>query len=74
MLSTIKRIYHNGQITLEETPAITGPVEIFITFMHDIVVNAKNDNTKRIFGIGKGLTLNMAANFNGPLDELKDYM
>ena len=30
-------IYNKGQIILEETPEITGPVEVLVTFKGDII-------------------------------------
>jgi len=51
MPSTIKGIYKNGQVILEETPEINGPAEVLVTFTGDVVLRkALNplDITERI--------------------------
>lgn len=71
MFSTIKGIYNNGQITLEECPETNKPVEVLVTFTEDVNVQP-NPNTKRKFGFGKGSLLYMAPDFNEPLEDLKE--
>ncbi|HMR84924.1 MAG TPA: hypothetical protein PKE30_17380 [Niabella sp.] len=73
MLTTIKGVYNNGQIILEELPETDKPVEVLVTFTEKVV--KKDDvETTRKFGFGKGSLLYMSPDFNEPLDDLKDYM
>jgi Protein of unknown function (DUF2281) len=70
MLTTIKGIYQNGQIILEEKPPVTDDAEVFVTFTK----LSENKKKNRVFGAGKGSVLFMAADFNEPLEDLKEYM
>ncbi|MFP5039370.1 hypothetical protein [Parasediminibacterium sp. JCM 36343] len=72
MLTTIKGVYHNGQIILEEAPDTSMPVEVLVTFTKDVEVQPK-EKKPLVFGFAKGSVLYMAPDFNAPLDELKDY-
>jgi len=72
MLTTIKGVYDNGVITLEEQPAVTGQVEVLVTFTENLA--STNQKQKRKFGFGKGSVLYMAPDFNAPLNDLKEYM
>ena len=72
MLTTIKGVYDNGVITLDEQPAVTGQVEVLVTFTEN--TTNKKIKQKRVFGIGKGSVLYMAEDFDAPLDDLKEYM
>ncbi|MFM9839078.1 MAG: hypothetical protein ACKVOQ_12485 [Cyclobacteriaceae bacterium] len=70
MLTTIKGIYQNGQIVLEEKPTFDEDAEVLVTF-----TKIKNPEKKsRVFGSGKDLVIYMADDFNDPLDDLKEYM
>ncbi|MCP9762564.1 DUF2281 domain-containing protein [Lacihabitans soyangensis] len=71
MLATVKGIYENGRITLEETPPSLERSEVLVTFTK---VRASSQKKKREFGIGKGIVKNMSADFDEPLDDLKEYM
>lgn len=71
MLTTIKGIYNNGQIILEELPSTKEPVEVFVTFTQKIEPEPK---MKMEFGFGKGMVKYMSTDFNEPLEDLKDYM
>jgi hypothetical protein len=71
MLTTIKGIYDNGQIILEEAAPTNEKVEVLVTFSEKVV---KKELSDRAFGSGKGMVTYMAEDFNDPLDDLKDYM
>ncbi|MDI9366624.1 MAG: DUF2281 domain-containing protein [Flavobacterium sp.] len=74
MLTTIKGIYSNGQITLTEpAPITTTDTEVLVTFTENIPV-ATIPLKPRKAGFGKGTFTYMASDFNEPLDDLKDYM
>lgn len=72
MLTTIKGVYDNGVITLDEQPAVTSPVEVLVTFTE--IASKIEYKKKRVFGCGKGSFLYMAEDFDAPLDDLKEYM
>jgi hypothetical protein len=72
MLSTIKGIYNNGQLVLEEAPEVSGPVEVLVTFTQESEHSVSNKKT--VFGFAKGTVLYMAPDFDEPLEDLKDYM
>ena len=72
MLNAIKGIYNNGQVTLEETPETSEPVEVLVTFTKDI--SATQPKKKLVFGFAKGQVLYMAPDFNEPFEDVKDYM
>jgi hypothetical protein len=72
MLTTIKGVYNQGQIILDETPTnVTEPIEVYVTF-----TEKKEPATKKKmeFGFGKGMVTYMSDDFNEPLEDLKDYM
>ncbi len=69
MLTTIEGIYENGQVIFNEIPPIQKKTKIFITFLGEI--EKKPLLTKRPLGTMKG-TIKMSANFNEPIDDLKD--
>ncbi len=71
MLTTIKGIYNNGEITLEEKPVITQPVEVLVTFVEEVKENGKKPLKA---GFGKGMVTYISPDFDEPLDDLKDYM
>jgi hypothetical protein len=69
MLTTIKGIYTNGQIVLEETPPVKNKSKVVVTFLEEIQPAPQ----KRKLGSLKG-KIGIPDNFNEPLDDLKDYM
>jgi hypothetical protein len=71
MLATVKGIYENGRITLEETPPSLEKSEVLVTFTK---VTTSSKKKKRVFGTGKGIVKNMSSDFDEPLDDLKEYM
>ncbi len=74
MLATIKGVYENGHIILEELPETSTKMEVFVTFTKPILQPPTPEKPKRVFGIGKGNMTYMSADFDEPLDDLKDYM
>lgn len=70
MLTTVRGIYENGQITLEE-PLATQHARVIVTVLEEI----RDDlpKRKRPFGISKG-SIQLNDDFNEPIDDLKDYM
>lgn len=71
MLATIKGVYENGKITLEETPPSFERSEVLVTFTS---AGSASRKKKRVFGIGKGIVKHISKDFDAPLDDLKDYM
>ena len=72
MLTTIKGIYDNGQIVLDEMPPIKNKSKVVVTVLEEIESPA-SPIKKRPFGSLKG-KIGISDNFNEPLDDLKDYM
>jgi hypothetical protein len=71
MLTTIKGIYDNGEIKLEEKPDVTKPMQVIVTFMEEVKAGEKKPLE---FGFGKGMVKYISPDFDEPLDDLKDYM
>lgn len=70
MLTTIKGIYHNGQIVLEEVPPTKNKTKVVVTFL-EVVQSSLFQ--KRCLGSLKG-KIGIPDNINKPLDDLKEYM
>ena len=70
MLTTIKGIYDNGKIVLEEMPPIKNKSKVVVTFLDEMQALAIK---KRQLGSLKG-KISVPDNFNDPLDDLNDYM
>ncbi len=70
MLTTIKGIYENGQIVLDEIPQAKNKSKVVVTFLEEIQPAYLK---KRRLGSLKG-KISMPEDFNEPLDDLKDYM
>jgi hypothetical protein len=71
MLTAVKGIYKNGQIILNEKPAIDQDTEVVVTFL---VPEPLKKNGKEIrIGSMEG-QFEVPDDFNEPLDDLKDYM
>jgi len=70
MLTTIKGIYDNGQIVLEEMPPIKNKSKVVVTFLEEI---PSSPFQKRRLGSLRG-KIGIPSDFNEPLDDLKDYM
>ncbi len=69
MLTTIKGVYDNGEITLEEIPKIK-KANVIVTILETYVEDIK---TKRQLGTLKG-KIQISEDFDAPIDLLKDYM
>ncbi len=69
MLTTIKGIYTDGQIVLEETPFAKDKSKVVVTFLEEVQFTSQ----RRKLGSLKG-KIGIPDNFNEPLDDLKDYM
>ncbi len=71
MLTTIKGIYENGEIKLEEKPEVKTPMQVIVTFMEEV-----EDVEKKPLkaGFGKGTFTYISPDFDEPLDDLKEYM
>ena len=72
MLTTIKGIYENGEIKLEEKPDVKEPMQVIVTFMEEVKENGKKP--LRRAGFGKGTITYISPDFDEPLDDLKEYM
>lgn len=70
MLTTIKGIYENGKIVLEEIPLTKNKSKVVVTFLEEI---ESPPVKKRPFGSLKG-KIGIPDNFNEPLDDLREYM
>ncbi len=70
MLTTIKGIYDNGQIVLDQIPPTKNKSKVVVTFLEEF---PSPPFQKRPFGSLKG-KIGIPDNFNEPLDDLKDYM
>lgn len=69
MYTTIKGRYEKGKLILEEKPP-ADVAEVLVTFTS---LNGNTDNIRK-FGYGKGTFGKLPADFNEPLEDLKDYM
>lgn len=70
MLTTIKGIYDDGKIVLDEMPPTKNKAKVVVTFLEEIEPASIQ---KRPFGSLKG-KIGIPDNFNEPLDDLRDYM
>jgi hypothetical protein len=71
MLTTVEGIYENGQVIFKEKPTIQTKTKVYITFVEEITENSMIK--KRPFGTLQG-SIKLSADFNEPLDNLKEYM
>ena len=71
MLQTIEGIYLNGQVIFNEAPPKKKDVKIFVTFTEEKV--EPKVLKKRELGMFTGL-IKVPADFNEPIEDLKDYM
>ncbi|WP_299287220.1 hypothetical protein [uncultured Mucilaginibacter sp.] len=70
MLTTIKGIYDNGKIVLDEMPPTKNKSKVVVTFLEEV---QPFPVAKRRLGSLKG-KISIPDNFNDPLDDLNDYM
>lgn len=71
MHTVIEGVYEDGKITLDHKPDVAVKTKVKVIF--EEIENSKQVPARRPFGIGKG-TIEMATDFDEPLDDLKDYM
>lgn len=71
MQTVIEGIYENGKVTLDHKPDVAVKTKVKVIF--EEVEATMNPPARRPFGIGKG-TIELAPDFDEPLDDLKDYM
>ncbi len=71
MLATIKGIYNNGEITLEENPEVTQPVEVLVTFVKEVRSGGKKPLDP---GFEKILVNYTSSYLDEPLHDVKEYM
>lgn len=69
MLTAVKGIFENGQITLSEKPPVDKKMEVIVTFIDETPAPLK----KRKAGILGGKVW-MSDDFDEPLEDFKDYM
>ncbi|MFT4093089.1 MAG: DUF2281 domain-containing protein [Niabella sp.] len=70
MLTTVKGIYENGVVFLDEIPEAKNKSKVVVTFLEDALPAHPE---KRRLGSLKG-KVSIPENFNEPLEDLKDYM
>lgn len=70
MLTTIKGVYNNGQIILDEIPPIKDNSKVVVTLLEE---TQSSPIQKRRLGSLKGKVA-VPDDFNEPLDDLKEYM
>ena len=71
MLTTIKGIFDHGAIVLSEPPPVHDKTEVFVTFLSGDEADHRKQRGEP--GALKGL-VTLPADFNEPLDDLRDYM
>ncbi len=69
MLTVVKGIFENGQITLSEKPPVDKKMEVIVTFIDETPAPLK----KRKAGILSGKVW-MSDDFDEPLKDFKDYV
>lgn len=72
MYTTIKGVYENGQITLDETPPVSQKTKVLVVFAEDETSPSEQKGVRIGSLAGKGY--NIPDDFNEPLDDLKEYM
>ena len=70
MLTTIKGYYDKGKIFLKEEAPVKSKTEVIITFLEE---KQEPASQKRVPGSLEG-KVTIPADFNEPLNDLKDYM
>lgn len=70
MLTTIKGIYDDGNIILEETPHVPSKTDVIVTFLEE--ENNPNLKKRKLGGLEGKVTLPI--DFNEPLEDLKEYI
>ena len=70
MLTSIKGFYEKGQVILKEDPHIATRTEVIVTFLSE---GQPKVQPKSTLGLLEG-KIRVSDDFNGPLDDLKEYM
>lgn len=70
MLTTIKGIYNNGNITLAEAPPVQTTTQVIVTFLTE----DENSSVKTRTPGGLKGKVTIPEVFNEPLEDLKEYM
>ena len=73
MLTTITGTFNNGIIVLNEQAPTTKASKVLITFTEEIAPADAIINIRKP-GFAKGTFINVATDFDAPLDELNDYI
>ncbi len=73
MLQIVKGVYENGQIVLEEKPAVKPHTRVLVTFLTDEKEQQSKGKQKIILGLLEG-KIDTPDDFNEPLEDLKEYM
>lgn len=71
MITAVEAIYQNGQIILQDPPAMAENTKVLVIFL-PVTETAPTGKKIRI-GSLKG-KIHVPEDFNEPLDDLKDYM
>lgn len=71
MLTTVKGVYQDGVVLLDEKPKGKKGAKVIVTFLEDNSSN--NEDNRVILGTLKG-KVSLPEDFNEPLEDLKDYM
>ena len=76
MYTTIKGVFENGQVVLEEPAPTTKKAKVIVIFLteenQDKELGIKQQRVRTGSLAGKGYSI--PDDFNDPLDDLKDYM
>jgi Protein of unknown function (DUF2281) len=73
MLTTIKGVYDQGEITLTEPAPVKTKTDVMVTFLSSEEKATSNGKQRITLGLLAG-KIRLADDFNEPLDDLKDYM
>lgn len=74
MYSAIKGTYENGNIILEEVPPTTRKSKVLVMFIAEDEKPSKPLHKGVKLGSLAGQNYDIPADFNEPLDDLKDYI
>jgi hypothetical protein len=78
MYISVKGVYENGQIILNEDLPTQDKVEVIVTFLpkteEPALKKERKPGSLARLGEQEGKTYSIPDDFNEPLDDLKDYM
>ncbi|MCC5945523.1 MAG: hypothetical protein JJT94_11360 [Bernardetiaceae bacterium] len=72
MDKTIKGIFKDGKVILQEAPPTTEDSQVLVMFVEETSKKPKTRGVRLGSLAGKGYSI--PDDFNAPLDDLKDYM